>query len=83
MFPAVREEVGRGRVGGGQGGRSLKTNLSVRHAHLGFLMALMQLGHRKHGAFWVQEAQGVGLRPEEIPAFDVGDVFGEFPGVFP
>lgn len=83
MFSGLREEVGRGRVGGGQGRRCLQTNLSLRHAHFGFLKALMQLGYRKHGAFRVQEAQGIGLFPEEIPALDVGDVFGEFTRVFP
>lgn len=83
MFPGVPEEVGRGRVGGGQGGCGLQTNLSLRHAHFGFLKALMQLGYRKHRAFRVQESQGIGLFPEEIPALDVRDVLGEFAGVFP
>lgn len=83
LFPSVREEVGRGRVGGGQSRRRLQANLSFRHAHFSFLKALVQLVPWKHRAFRVQEAQGIGLFPEEIPALDVRDVLGEFPRVFP
>lgn len=83
MFSGIREDLSGSRVGGGQGGRSLQTNLSLRHAHLGFPKALVHLGHRKHGAFWIQKAQGVGLFPEEIPTLNVRYILGEFAGVFP
>lgn len=83
MVPGTSQEVGRGGVGGRKCGRGLEADLGFGHACLDFSEPIMELGLWKHAPFWIQEAQGVGLLPEEVPPFDVGDVLGEFPSMFP